>query len=94
MLTKDDELVKTICNDYKQAGLKGADLAMLDYARKLTLHPSSMAKADIKILKDIGFSDAAILDICQIASYFNFVNRLADGLGVELENYWQKILNR
>lgn len=49
-----------------------------------------MAKADVEKLQEEGFSDAAILDINQITGYFNFVNRLADGLGVELESYWHQ----
>ena len=61
---------------------------MLEYAEKLTLHPSKMMQADVEKLRDNGFSDTAILDICQVAAYFAFVNRLADGLGVELEGYW------
>ncbi len=58
---------------------------MLSYAEKLTRTPSAMAQDDVEKLKNVGFSNAAILDICQVAAYFAFVNRLADGLGVELE---------
>lgn len=47
-----------------------------------------MTKPDVETLRDHGFSDAAILDMCQITGYYAFVNRLADGLGVELESYW------
>lgn len=65
-------------------------MAMLDYVVKLTLTPWKMAKADVEKLQEEGFSDAAILDINQITGYFNFVNRLADGLGVELESYWHQ----
>ena len=61
---------------------------MLDYSVKLTKDPSSMKKTDVEKLHKTGFSDSAILDIAQITGYFNFVNRLADGLGVELEDYW------
>ena len=63
---------------------------MLKYAEKLTLHPTEMEKDDVLLLKENGFSDSAILDINQITGYFNFVNRLANGLGVELENYWDE----
>ncbi|CAN5182751.1 hypothetical protein BH20ACI1_BH20ACI1_13450 [soil metagenome] len=63
---------------------------MLEYAAKLTLEPWNMNKADVEKLREAGFSDAAILDICQVAGYYAFVNRLADGLGVELEDYWEK----
>lgn len=58
---------------------------MLDYCLKLTLEPAEMVADDVVALRDLGFEDNAILDICQVASYFAFVNRIADGLGVELE---------
>ena len=58
---------------------------MLDYAVKLTLEPWSMVESDVSALRRAGFEDAAILDINQVTGYFAFVNRLADGLGVELE---------
>lgn len=58
---------------------------MLGYAVKLTLEPWSMNQEDVKRLRQAGFSDADILDINQVTGYFAFVNRLADGLGVELE---------
>lgn len=61
---------------------------MLDYVAKLTLEPWNMTNDDVIRLRDNGFSDNAILDICQVTGYFAFVNRLADGLGVELEHYW------
>ena len=63
---------------------------MLEYAEKLTLRPWEMVEADIEALREAGFSDSAILDINQVTSYYAFVNRLADGLGVELESYWNE----
>lgn len=62
---------------------------MLDYAVKLTREPGAMTPGDVEALRTAGFDDHAILDICQIASYYNYVNRLADGLGVELEEGWK-----
>ena len=61
---------------------------MLDYASKLTKSPWEMTRADVQQLREHGFGDRAILDINQITGYYNFVNRLADGLGVELESFW------
>ena len=58
---------------------------MLDYAAKLTAEPWAMQRGDVEALRRAGFDDTAILDICQVTGYFAFVNRLADGLGVELE---------
>jgi len=48
-----------------------------------------MVAADVMRLRERGFSDSAILDINQITGYFAYVNRLADGLGVELESFWE-----
>ena len=59
---------------------------MLDYVVKLTRSPGAMTEADIDSLRTQGFDDRAIHDICAIAAYYAFVNRMADGLGVELES--------
>ena len=61
---------------------------MLDYAVKLTRSPHAITEADVQGLAAEGFTDAGILDICQVTSYYNYVNRLADGLGVEMEDGW------
>ena len=66
-----------------------ADRAMLEYAAKLTHEPWNMKETDVAALHEAGFSDEAILDINQVAGYYAFVNRLADGLGVELEKFWE-----
>ena len=58
---------------------------MLRYTLKLTQTPSEIVEADIQLLRTHGFDDRAIHDICSITAYFAFVNRIADGLGVELE---------
>ena len=61
---------------------------MLDYAAKLTRAPADMSEGDIARLRAVGFNDRAILDIAQVAAYYAYVNRIADGLGVSLEQYW------
>ncbi len=61
---------------------------MLEYAVKLTNRPSEMENHDIAALQGVGFTDAEILDVCQVTAYYAYANRLVDGLGVELENYW------
>lgn len=58
---------------------------MLDYAVKLTKTPSEIVRRDVEGLREVGFDDRAIHDICAITAYYAFVNRIADGLGVELE---------
>ena len=59
---------------------------MLDYVVKLNKEPWNMLKADVQSLRNAGFSDEGILDIVQVAGYYAYANRLADGLGVELES--------
>lgn len=71
--------------DPATADLSGPDRVMLDYAVKLTRSPWAVGEQDIAALRAAGFEDRAIHDICAIAAYFAFVNRIADGLGVELE---------
>jgi alkylhydroperoxidase family enzyme len=61
---------------------------MLEYAVKLTSETCNTKEEDFLLLREIGFEDETILDIIQIISYFNFVNRLACGLGIELEEFY------
>lgn len=58
------------------------------YALKLTLRPWEMTREDVSTLRSAGLSDRDIVDANQVVSYFNYVNRVADGLGVELEARW------
>lgn len=58
---------------------------MLDYAVKLTRTPGEIGPEDVAPLRQHGFDDRAIHDICAVTGYFAFVNRIADGMGVELE---------
>jgi uncharacterized peroxidase-related enzyme len=67
------------------AEMDAGDRALLDYALKLTVTPGDVSAVDVDTLRTAGFGDHAIHDICAIAAYFAFVNRIADGLGVELE---------
>jgi uncharacterized peroxidase-related enzyme len=86
-LTNDKPLVEALKINWRSADLSPADHAMLTYSEKLTLTPWEMVEEDVIALREVGFSDAAILDINQVTGYYAFVNRLADGLGVELEAY-------
>ncbi len=84
-MTGDDDLVLALKHNHETAAIPVADRAMLRYVDKLTRAPATVTAADIEDLRKAGFSDAGILDICQVAAYYAFVNRIADGLGVELE---------
>ena len=63
---------------------------MLDYAVMLTRSPADMKQEAVELLRSSGLGDDQILDVCQVTAYYNFVNRMAQGLGVELEDYWGK----
>ncbi len=71
--------------DYRQARLDPGDRAMLDFAVRLTRQPAAIGRPDLERLRRHGFDDAAIHDIVQVAALFNYFNRLADGLGIDLE---------
>jgi alkylhydroperoxidase family enzyme len=78
--------VEQLSSDFRAAkALQPQDPAMLDYAAKLAREPWAMSQTDVDRLRDAGFSDRAILEVNLAASYMSFVNRLAEGLGVELE---------
>lgn len=85
LLTKDESLVAQLKKDYTQAQIDDKMKSALHYAEQLTRHPHSVKDSHVAELREWGWTDREILDICQIASYFNFVNRMAEGLGVELE---------
>jgi len=89
-LIQDDSLVTQLKEDYAAARLDPIDRAIVDYAVKLTRTPAQITQADVQALREAGLSDRAILDVAQVTAYFNFVNRLADGLGVRLEDNWTR----
>lgn len=60
---------------------------MLTYVEKLTVRPSEMIETDVIALRDVGFDDRDILDVCEATSYYAYVNRIADGLGVATESW-------
>lgn len=80
---KDKSFIEQVQRDYTQAPLDSKDRAMLDYAQKLTHSPAQITQEDIEQLQRASFSDEEILSVNLIVSYFNFVNRVALGLGVE-----------
>ena len=88
-MTNDQALVDGLVADYRAVDLSVEDRAMLLYVEKLTKRPWDMVEGDVVALREVGFSDSAILDINQVTSYYAYVNRLADGLGVELEDFWE-----
>lgn len=84
---KNDDLLTAIEADWRKAGLSEQRVAMLAYAEKLTTTPGQMNKADVAALRQSGFSDRDILDIATVTAYYAYANRIADGLGVQLETW-------
>lgn len=81
-MTLDEELVRAIQEDYENAPLSEADRAMLDYVGKVTRNALAVGPDDHDGLRGHGFDDRAILQITLIAAWFNYINRVADALGV------------
>ncbi len=85
METGDAALAEAVKRDYRTARLSARQRAISEYAEKLTRTPGGMAAADLEKLRAAGLSDRAILDAVQVVAYFNYINRVADGLGVDPE---------
>lgn len=83
-------MVEQLQTDWRRADLDEDERAMLAYAEKLTVAPWDMGEEDVNALRRAGFSDVDVLDINQIVGYYAYVNRLAQGLGVELEDFWDE----
>jgi alkylhydroperoxidase family enzyme len=66
-------------------GLSAREAALLDYAEALTVSPATIRSTHIDVLRAVGCDDRTVHDACAIVAYFAFVNRIADGLGVEVE---------
>ena len=81
-MTLDTNLVEALKEDYRTAPIDETDRAMLDYVVQLTQDATKISKNDHEKLRAVGFDDKAILQITLIASWFNYINRVADALGV------------
>jgi uncharacterized peroxidase-related enzyme len=79
---KSDRIEVALKLQSPQDAFEGSELAMLNYAEKLTLRPGEITKSDVDLLKSEGISDGEVLEANQIIGYFNYVNRLLNGLGV------------
>ncbi len=85
-VTLDDGLIEALRSDYKSAPISEAEMAMCDYVVQLTKDATKIHPAYHERLRSVGFDDTAILQITLIASWFNYINRVADALGVGREN--------
>ena len=84
-MTLDEDLVRAITEDYTRAPIAEADRAMLDFVKKITEDATRIGPGDHERLRSHGFDDRGILQIVLIASWFNYINRVADALGVGRE---------
>ena len=80
---RDEEKLDSFVEDFRNVEIDDKMVTMLEFVEKLTSEPASIGEDDISELREVGFKDKAILNIDLVASYFNFVNRIALGLGTE-----------
>ncbi|HRJ42941.1 MAG: hypothetical protein KJZ86_10130 [Caldilineaceae bacterium] len=79
--------MESIASDWRSALLTPADRALCSHAAKLTHHQHAVSPADLDLLRGHGFDDVAIHDATQVIAYFNYITRIANGLGVEPESF-------
>ncbi|MFT5299555.1 MAG: hypothetical protein ACI87E_003735 [Mariniblastus sp.] len=73
--------------DFRNCELGELDIALCQYAVELTLWPGEMSQSNVDRLREVGLSDQQITIATQVVSYFNYINRIADGLGVDWESW-------
>ena len=87
--SNDDPLVEGIKRDYTKLDLPAAERAMLDYAVKLTVAPSTVGEADVQALRSHGFDDRDILNIVYVICLYNFNDRMADATGITGHDFFR-----
>ena len=83
----DQEMVDRFATDWRTAGLDEQTVALLEFTEKLTRDPGSTGAADIDVLRSHGLDDRGISSVTQVVAYFNYINRVADGLGAVGEDW-------
>ena len=96
-----EQVAQQLIYDYRTAELSAEDRALCNYAVKLTLTPGKMNETDVTDLRQSGFTDEQITIAVQVIGYFNYINRIADGLGVDpqdgmqpAEDHWRAAKGR
>lgn len=82
MITVDDDLIEKLKTDYENAPISETERVMCDYVIQLTKDATKITSKYHEKLREVGFEDKGILQITLIASWFNYINRVADALGV------------
>ncbi|MBM3943557.1 MAG: peroxidase-related enzyme [SAR202 cluster bacterium] len=90
----DRSLAGQLINDFARADLGLADRRMLEFAVKLTKEPAAVTRQDVEDLRAVGFEDPQVLSIVLLTCLYNFMNRLADGLGVDVPPSYQTAMQR
>jgi uncharacterized peroxidase-related enzyme len=75
-VVESDEQRQAVQDDYRSAGLTSREVALLDFAVKLTKDPSGVRRDDLDALRGHGFADEQLVDAVHCVSYFNFINRV------------------
>ena len=83
-----DAWVAAVKRDWREASLAPIDRAICAFAEKLTRTPGAMTRADVEALRQAGLDDRGIHDATQIIGYFNYINRIADALGTDVEDFF------
>ena len=89
-IVRDEDWVEAFCADWRSVEHDEADRTMLEYVEALTQAPPRPRLEHVEAMRAAGFSDREIFEANQIAGFFAWVNRTVDGLGVELEDYWDE----
>lgn len=87
-LSRRDDIVTELKEKEIPDFLSEREKSIVGYALKLTRTPAEMEKKDVETLRKNGLDDESILNLALVTGYFAFVNRLADGLGIDVEEYW------
>ena len=80
-------MVDRFAVDWRSAGLDASTLALLEFAEKLTTNPAAVGASDVSTLRSHGFDDPGISSVTQVVAYFSYINRVAEGLGVPVEDW-------
>ena len=81
-MTLDNTLARQLSTDYKSAPITVAERAMVEYAIQVTRDATQISRSDHDRLREVGFDDVGILQITMLTAWFNYINRMADALGV------------
>lgn len=94
-LGQTEDFIQGLVTDWRSAVDDDPRLtAILAYAERLTLEPASVRESDVARMRGAGLDDEAVLHACEVIAYFNYVNRMADGLSVQLEDDWDQPILR